>query len=120
MLRMACAALLLVAQDDWKPLFNGKDLEGWTGNISLNTPAIHHNPTNETIISGGIFWGPNEVTFHPGPSNQQAVVRFTVPNTGVYSIETFNMFRDLNHGQTDVHVFINGASIPIDNAYTAQ
>ena len=30
MLRMACAALLLLAQDDWKPLFNGKDLEGWT------------------------------------------------------------------------------------------
>jgi hypothetical protein len=30
MLRLACIALVLLVQDDWKPLFNGKDLEGWT------------------------------------------------------------------------------------------
>jgi hypothetical protein len=30
MYRLAALVLVLALQDDWKPLFNGKDLEGWT------------------------------------------------------------------------------------------
>jgi hypothetical protein len=84
---------------------------------SHNFPVIAKNTNNTTISPPNIVLLPGEMLVHPGPDGSYAVVRFTAPSTGVFSLSTvFEGRAPTNEGfpqgtTTDVHVLLNGVSL---------
>jgi len=69
--------------------------------FSLGTPTFEKNISGSsqiTIPSGGI-------ALHPGPNNEYSVIRFTVPTTNIYTINS--QFFAGDGGDTDATVLLN-------------
>src|ERR1700757_2245008 len=90
----------------------------WTGAPSGDiAPSVFHNPATFVDTHGAYPFGccaPYPVGglgFHPGPNGENAIVRWTAPNTGLYKIQS--TFSGLDYGgqvgtTTDVAVLQNG------------
>ena len=54
---------------------------------------------------------PGQLTLHPGPGpSEWAVLRFTAPSDGSYSVATQFLAGDL--GETEAHIILNGGKLP--------
>ncbi len=88
-------------------------LSAWLGDQSADgTPGIAYNGTGSPIsIPGTIVTYPTGgLAEHPGPAGQDALLRFTAPSSGNYSIAgNFSGF-DRAPTTTDVHVLVDGVS----------
>ncbi len=72
--------------------------------ISLGTPAFWKNLSGSTVVTTL----PGQVALHPGPdsSADEAILRFTAPQAGVYSISA--QFFAGDSGETDAWIVLNG------------
>ena len=88
-------------------------IDVWNYSSTQVEPDVFHNGTSDTIAPGGTNpIPPGGLAFHPGPSGQNAVVRWTAPSTGSYVIEATFTGRDNARGTTtDVAVLSNGAEL---------
>jgi hypothetical protein len=93
------------------PIFGNPNFIDWTANIALGDPAVFKNVARTTQTSGTVSLLPGELAFHPGPSDQFSFVRFTAPQTGLYSIATTFTGRDIFGTTSDVHILDNGTSL---------
>jgi hypothetical protein len=87
-------------------------LDTWRGNFANDgNPSVLHNGTGSTILlAGSVPFEPGEFGFHPGPSGENALVRWTASEPGLVSITSVFTGQD-NGTTTDVHVLHNGLSI---------
>jgi hypothetical protein len=75
--------------------------------VSPVEPWVAINRTQQVIRALGITWPPAQLAFHPGPSGEYSVVRWTAPTDGTVEIST--RFTGLaEKTTTDVHVLHNG------------
>ena len=75
--------------------------------VSPVEPWVAINRTQQVIRALGITWPPAQLAFHPGPSGEYSVVRWTAPTDGTVEIST--QFTGLaEKTTTDVHVLHNG------------
>jgi hypothetical protein len=74
-------------------------------------PFIAHNAgAADVILPGGIGHAAGQVAVGPGPGGEYAVVRWTAPATGAFSLAAaFNQLAIST--TTDVHVLLNGAAL---------
>lgn len=79
-------------------------LDTWRVSAGVGNPGIYHNTTAATP-----FFPSNEIMLHPGPLGEFAILRFTAPSTGIYSIVGQFIARDnTTITTTDVAVLNNG------------
>jgi PEP-CTERM motif len=85
----------------------GIGIDSWhaTAPFVLGTPVDFNNPTGAAI---GLVPA-QTAAFHPGPSGEFSVYRFTAPSTNIFSL--LASFGAIDFGQTDVHILNNGVSI---------
>ena len=75
--------------------------------VSPVEPWVAINRTQQVIRALGITWPPAQLAFHPGPSGEYSVVRWTAPTDG--NVEISTQFTGLaEKATTDVHVLHNG------------
>jgi hypothetical protein len=95
--------------------FKNSGLDAWddADQFVAGAPVVTHNGTSGTILtSNNIQWAPGQLSFHPGPSGQRSVVRWTAPVGGDIRIDAEFGNLDLNRAATtDVHVLHNNVSI---------
>ncbi len=86
----------------------------WDRGLSFpnNYPRVVSNTSAEPI-----FWGtdialqPGELGYHPGPSGEFCVVRFTAPSAGDWTYATRSVLLDGLSDGVSVHVVVNGVSL---------
>ncbi len=88
-------------------------LDAWFNDgPSLSIPAVLHNGTAGVVQftnpgTSTVIYQPGELAFHPGPSGELSVIRFTAPQTSLYSLQSF--FRPVDTGATtNVSIVANG------------
>ena len=121
-LRHAVGALKLVRSlDDTRMVFlnsgrwDAQSVAGLVGleyrrNLEREDPCVTHNPTDHPLSGLGVLWQPGQLAFHPGRNGEYAVVRFTAPAAGEYSVAVeFHTIAE--HATTDVHVLHNGTPL---------
>ena len=84
---------------------------------SLQAPVDCSNKTNSQV---GLVPA-HTAAFHPGPSGEFSVFRFTTPAAGSYDLAA--VFSAIDNGGTDVHILDNGTSLfshEIDPANTPE
>lgn len=91
-------------------LFIDSGLERWDV-LGAVDPNFTHNPTSGPITVGPSEWQPGETTFHPGPSNERTVARFTAPCDGRYVVSAFFAANNPTPTTTDVHILVNGSEV---------
>lgn len=83
----------------------------WCKNSTVDAAGnVDKNVTSSPVDAQGAYWLPGQLTFHPGPTNEYAIVRWTAPNSGIMNIAV--TFTGQNYGTgttTDVHV-LNGST----------
>jgi hypothetical protein len=87
-------------------------VEGWNinGSDMINTaPFVMHNFTGGVVNITSVHMPNNVLNLHPGPLGQNAVVRWTVPASGLYSLNGFFQGIDDNT-TTDDHIILNNAT----------
>ncbi|MBN1443981.1 MAG: alpha-galactosidase [Planctomycetes bacterium] len=86
-------------------------LQGWRqSEDSGPDPCVTYNPAEKVKALAGIRWEPGRLAFHPGPEGEYAVVRWTAPAAGEYSIDAVFLAID-EQTTTDVHVIHQGRSL---------
>ena len=91
----------------------------WRGNKNSDdgSPSIAHNKDNQPFHFRSMTFPPDCLNLHPGPKGHRAIVRFTVPRRGKYTVQ--GAFKALDRTTTDPHVLVNGAETvtikPINN-----
>jgi hypothetical protein len=90
-------------------------VDTWLRDLGFPTgyPRVAKNNSGQTLKATADIWQVDQLGFHPGSSvaDQYAIVRFTAPTTGVYTVTA--RFTGIETGpgtSTDVHVLVNGAS----------
>lgn len=90
-------------------------LDSWLGYRSeLGHPSVHYNGTGSrmTTHGGALHFEPGQLSLHPGPAGEYALVRWTAPETGNISIASVFIGLDcVGKTTTDVHILYNGQSI---------
>jgi len=88
-------------------------LNVWNYSNTQVEPDVAHNATNDTINPSGTNPIPaGTLAFHPGPSGQNAIVRWNAPSTGSYAIAaTFTGRDSVGLTTTDVAVLSNGGTL---------
>lgn len=88
---------------------NVKGIDVWNYSGTQAEPDVFHNGTSNIIDPAGTNPIPaGGLAFHPGPMGQNAIVRWTAPSTGSYSIDaTFTGRDDARGTTTDVAVLSN-------------
>jgi hypothetical protein len=90
----------------------GSSLIGWLGNQHAGdgVPTVLKNPTASPITLVSTTFQPGQLALDPGFSGQDALIRWTAPSSGTFSINaTFSGLSAL--GDTaDVHILHNGVS----------
>jgi hypothetical protein len=88
-------------------------LYGWGSSSSCGPNDVGYNPTNADITVDGSVTVPAHTTeFHPGPEDQNAVLRFTAPAGGNYKVQAVFWGDDfVGPTTTDVHVLHNGLGL---------
>ncbi len=99
-------------------LYTTTDVENgfdrWTGNLSLDGhPSVYHNGTGSTITVPSTLQTlqAGQLAEHPGSGGQYALVRWTAPTAGNFSITTSFFGVDQNGASVDVHVLRNSIAI---------
>jgi hypothetical protein len=101
-------------------MLNSGRFDGQSGNVLLglktwrggneDNPNVMYNPTNETRKTLGITWAPDCMSMHPGKDGEFAVLRWTCPENGAYSIK--GAFTGVSErATTDAHVLQNGKPV---------
>lgn len=85
----------------------------WNYSSNQVEPDVAYNGTSDTINPSGTNPIPaGSLAFHPGPSGQNAIVRWTAPSTGSYAIDATFTGRDMvGPTTTDVAVLSNGSPL---------
>jgi hypothetical protein len=88
-------------------------VDAWNYSSTQVEPDVFHNGTSTTIAPAGTNPIPADgLAFHPGPSGQNAIVRWAAPSTGSYTVAATFTGRDNARGTTtDVAVLSNGVTI---------
>jgi hypothetical protein len=88
-------------------------VDAWNYSSTQVEPDVFHNGTSTIIAPAGTNPIPaGGLAFHPGPSGQNAIVRWTAPSTGSYTVAATFTGRDNARGTTtDVAVLSNGVTI---------
>lgn len=95
-------------------------LNGWVGTVPMfggEFPIVAKNTNTTTITPPNQVLLPGDLFIHPGPDGSYAVVQFTAPTAGVFSLNTvFEGRAPTNEGfpagtTTDVHILLNGVSL---------
>lgn len=98
-----------------KPTSQANPLAGmraWSASqVGGSDPCVSHNPTSQERSMANIRWAPGSLSFHPGPQGQYAVVRFTAPEGGEYTISALFTGIDRSPTTTDVHVLCRGKPV---------
>jgi len=93
----------------------GTGVWAWAYNSTCaqgSPPALGYNLTNTPITEGSFTLPAHEVWFHPGPEDQNSVLRFTAPATGNYKIQAVFWGDDfVGPTTTDVHVLHNNLGL---------
>jgi hypothetical protein len=74
-------------------------------------PLVFHNSTSNAITSSTALVPPGIMGFHPGPSGQNAIVRWTAPSNGRYWVLGFFFGLDTVGTTTDVAILHNGVPL---------
>lgn len=93
-------------------------LNQWLSTLvqSSQAPSFSKNLSSGFIIPG---LKPGAIMLHPGPQNQFSVLRFTVPQTGTYSLDA--QFYAGDRGDTDAYILLNNnRSSPLFKAITTN
>ena len=106
--------------------FGVNDFHWWAGESATDAepghfPLVGHNSTGTELNFGDSIIVPSgQLTMHPGPNGELAVVRFTALVAGSYAISATFLRLDVSVGTTtDVHVLVNSRSIfdgAVDNS----
>jgi hypothetical protein len=92
-------------------------LDYWAGPVAEPSrpgrfPLVIDNGTDHSIFAfGTVVIGSGVLAMHPGPTGEYAVLRFTAPSAGSYSLSSAFSGIDIRPTSTDVHVLVNGTSI---------
>ena len=104
-------------------LYTGTTSRGTDGIVFWIDPALGTDPSVAKNVSGlpvadatvtGVFYPPDQMTFHPGPSGQYSLVRWTSPieaQVGIEALFTGGSFVAPWAPTTDVHVLLNGSPL---------
>jgi hypothetical protein len=77
-----------------------------------NPPGVAYNSTDATFTGGTVTVPAHTIWFHPGPQNQNSVLRWTAPASGNYQVKAVFWGDDFaGPTTTDVHVLHNGVRI---------
>lgn len=74
--------------------------------------CVNGNPSGSPVDWGGMYWNAGGMTFHPGPQDQKATIRWTAPYAADVYVSA--SFWGANYGggsSTDVHVLHNGTEL---------
>lgn len=74
--------------------------------------CVNGNTTGSPVDISGMYWQPYGMTFHPGPQDQKAIIRWTAPYAA--SVYVTASFWGANYGSgasTDVHVLHNNTEL---------
>jgi hypothetical protein len=75
-------------------------------------PRLGYNPTNASITPETATAPAHTIYFHPGPQDQNSVLRWTAPASGNYHVKAVFWGDDfVGPTTTDVHVLLNGLAI---------
>jgi hypothetical protein len=74
-------------------------------------PADFYNTSDNAASDGTPYLGPHQAAFHPGPSGEYSIYRFTAPAAGNYQLQAAFVGADVVGTSTDVHVLVNNSSI---------
>ena len=85
-------------------------IQGWCSSFA-GIPVDFNNPTGATINFSSVTVPAHTAAFHPGPSGEFSVYRFTALVAGTYALSTSFFPDDISPGGTDVHVLDNGVSL---------
>ena len=82
--------------------------------ISNLPPTVSHNGTGAVVINPAddITIQIDQLFFHPGPSDQKSIVRWTAPLAAIVHISAVFGHLDLQAVDTDVHVLHNNSTSP--------
>ncbi len=87
-------------------------IDAWTSSAIGVDPYVNHNRTNTDISWQTVKTPANSLGFHPGPSGQDSVVRWTAPSTTAIDLSvSFSGIDYVFPTSTDVHVLMNGTSL---------
>lgn len=90
----------------------GTGLDFWRASNVGNEPNLFHNSSENPVEAFDFVLQPDQTAFHPGPTGQFSVFRWTAPRDGLFSIHAD--FVGLGSSSTtDPHVLING--VPLFN-----
>lgn len=88
------------------------NFEGWVSNQGVgDTPLVVKNTATTEQRGGSVDLLAGELAFHPGPTGDQSVVRWTAPTAGSININATFEGRDIYGTTTDVHVLDNGTAL---------
>lgn len=97
----------------------GTTLDFWSqgdGSGGFVNPSVFHNDTASAVSLSTLTVDAGGLAFHPGADGLRAVIRFTAPSDGYYSVTAAFRGGDSTAGQTDVHVF--GGAFDFSGAVT--
>ncbi len=86
-------------------------LTAWSALNDFSTPLVAHNTDSALLNFGGGIHLIDGIELHPGPNGEVSVARFTVLESGYYSVDGSFSPGDLAFGSTDAHVFIGGQEV---------
>jgi hypothetical protein len=92
------------------------ELNHW-GVAAGTEPAVLYNPTDDVHAFGNDV-PPHTMALHPGGSDERAIIRWTAPESGTFSI--CGSFFSEGGPTTDLHVLLNGTSLFDDYLDGAQ
>ena len=76
--------------------------------VAGDNPSVIFNPTASPITLNDTTWPALTLALHPGSAGQFSKLRFTVPTTGLFSIDTSFFGDSTAPATTDVYVLRNG------------
>jgi hypothetical protein len=94
--------------------WQGNEVCGFCGPEAY--PLVFKNTASTTQTAFTVNLLPGELALHPAgfpgtPNNEFAIVRFTAPTAGLFTIASTFEGRDTNGTTTDVHVLLNNVAL---------
>jgi len=91
--------------------YGATGLGAWLGNETDALPYLIKNQTGSPITINNTTYQPGQLAEQPGQSNEEAVVRWTAPASGSFSVNaTFTGLSSLG-ASVDVFVYVNGTAV---------
>jgi hypothetical protein len=74
------------------------------GFSTYSVPSVFYNPASTSADVGSITLASHQLAFHPGEAGELSVIRFTAPQSGLYSATGYASGAD-HVGPTDTEIF---------------